>query len=227
MRGVAHSQRDVRRVLLLVGEGLSDYEIARRTRIPRSTVLRWRHGHLPRASSEGPRCPECGHGEHDFASLPGTEYAYLLGQYLGDGTIYRVSRTHALRISSDAQYTGIIEECCDAIEVLRTKRPRLRRHSDRRLVDILSYCKAWPCLFPQHGRGRKHTRIIALAPTGGAGLTMFVSWVVTTRIRATSSRAVRMTYERSSRTCASYSTSPGVRGAAITSPSPAAMRFSG
>jgi hypothetical protein len=148
---------------MFVSDGLSDYEIARQTRIPRSTVLRWRHGDLPEARSEGPRCPGCGCGAHDFASLPGAKYAYLLGQYLGDGTIYRVSRTRALRISSDAQYTGIIEECCDAIEAIGKKRPRVRSHPYKRLASITSYWKAWPCLFPQHGSGRKHHRTIGLA----------------------------------------------------------------
>jgi hypothetical protein len=160
---MAHSQHDVHRVLLLVADGYSDYEIARRTRIPRSTVLRWRHGGTPGASRPGPLCARCGYTAHDRTKLPGAEYAYLLGQYLGDGTIYRVQRTHALRISSDAQYTGIISECCDAIEALKQKRPYVRYHPYKRLASIISYWKAWLCLFPQHGPGRKHHRTIALA----------------------------------------------------------------
>jgi hypothetical protein len=31
-------------------------------------------------------------------------------------------------------------------------------------VEISSYSKAWPALFPQHGPGRKHRRKIELAP---------------------------------------------------------------
>jgi hypothetical protein len=71
-----------------------------------------------KARTGSPRCPRCGGSAHDFAGLPGAEHAYLLGKYLGDGTIYRAGRTHALRISSDAQYTRTIEECCDAIETI-------------------------------------------------------------------------------------------------------------
>jgi hypothetical protein len=41
--------------------------------------------------------------------------------------------------------------------------PNVRYHSDKRLATIASYWRAWPCLFPQHGRGRKHRRTIALA----------------------------------------------------------------
>ncbi len=69
-----------------------------------------------------------------------------------------------MRISSDAQYGGIIEECCDSIEAVRGKRPAIRLHKYKRLANLISYWKAWPCLLPQHGRGRKHSRTIALAP---------------------------------------------------------------
>jgi hypothetical protein len=31
-------------------------------------------------------------------------------------------------------------------------------------LDVSSYWKHWPCLFPQHGLGRKHERRIALVP---------------------------------------------------------------
>ena len=32
------------------------------------------------------------------------------------------------------------------------------------LHELKSYSKHWPCLFPQHGPGKKHTRPIVLAP---------------------------------------------------------------
>jgi len=31
------------------------------------------------------------------------------------------------------------------------------------MTEVLSYSKHWPCLFPQHGPGRKHTSTIELA----------------------------------------------------------------
>jgi hypothetical protein len=31
-------------------------------------------------------------------------------------------------------------------------------------AEVYSYSKAWPCLFPQHGPGRKHERRIVLEP---------------------------------------------------------------
>jgi Homeodomain-like domain len=88
---VVRHKSDVTRVIHLSDQGLSDYEISRRTGIPRSTVQHWRArpASSPKGPPAGPTCPRCGGAEHVFSSLPTIDYAYLLGQYLGDGTIYR------------------------------------------------------------------------------------------------------------------------------------------
>lgn len=165
MRGSAYPSREIKRAMALVEDGLSDYEVGRRTGIPRSTVRNWRIGNIPRIPGEDGRvCDLCGALRHDLDHLAADSYAYLLGQYLGDGTICRVGTSLCLRIASDAQYVGIIAECCDAIAAIRGRRPNVRYHSDKRLATITSYWRAWACLFPQHGRGRKHRRTIALAP---------------------------------------------------------------
>jgi Homeodomain-like domain len=158
---MARPRSDVRRVEDLAREALSDYDIARRTGIPRSTVQRWRRTRTPRG---GFRRELQGCTIEDVAGGP---YAYLLGQYLGDGTIFatgRNSQGQTLRISSDALYPGIIRECCVTIGQVRGRRPTLHVHTDKRMVDIVSSWKGWPQLLPQHGPGRKHTRRIALAP---------------------------------------------------------------
>lgn len=143
---------------------MSDYEISRRTGISRGTVLRWRHGRLPAcARPNEPTCVACAGSEHDFTALPGPAYAYLLGQYLGDGTVYRNTSSYALQIASDALYPGIIEECCSAIVRITGRTPKVALHRDKRMARIVSYWKSWPCLLPQHGPGRKHSRTIALA----------------------------------------------------------------
>jgi Homeodomain-like domain len=164
MRGTARPFQEISRALALVDEGLSDCEVGRRIGIPRSTVRNWRVGNVPGVPGEaGPACESCRALEHNFAELPMGSYAYLLGQYLGDGTVCRVGRSLRLQIASDAQYAGIIAECCDAITAIRGRQPNVRYHSDKRLATIASYWRAWACLFPQHGRGRKHRRTIALA----------------------------------------------------------------
>jgi hypothetical protein len=94
--------------------------------------------------------------------IPGGPYAYLLGQYLGDGTVYATGKAFTLRISSDAAYPGLIRECSVVIGQIRGWRPTLRVHRDKRMVELFSSWRGWPCLLPQHGPGRKHSREIAL-----------------------------------------------------------------
>jgi hypothetical protein len=145
--------------------GLSTYEIARRTGIPRGSVANWCAGRLPvTASDELPaRCQACGGRMH--RSIPAERYAYLLGLYLGDGNLAIAGRRVYLCFALDAKYPGIVDECRRAIsEVLpyRTSNERQDPHKDCRL--IRSYGREWLCLFPQHGPGRKHRRQIELEP---------------------------------------------------------------
>jgi hypothetical protein len=168
LNGVARPASQLAEVRRLITSGLSDYAIARRTGIPRGTVLNWRHGGgiaADRPSTAADRCRECG-GVHSLEELDREAYSYLLGEYLGDGYVWQSARTGTclLRIACDAKYRGIIAECCGAIEAVRGRVPHVRYHQDKRLASITSYWRPWPCLFPQHGPGRKHHRRIVLAP---------------------------------------------------------------
>jgi hypothetical protein len=114
-----------------------------------------------------PSCAQCGHPPHDFTALPEREYSYLLGFYLGDGTISTYAKgVFGLRIVSDARYRGVLAECALAIAVVMpTSRVGFRQKIG--CVEVMAYSKAWPCLFPQHGPGRKHERRIELADWQG------------------------------------------------------------
>jgi hypothetical protein len=96
--------------------------------------------------------------------LDAASYAYLLGIYLGDGCISDHPRSVCrLRIALDAIYPGIAAECATAIEAVAPgKRAHLLRRRHERSVEVSSYWKHWPCLIPQHGKGPKHMRPIAL-----------------------------------------------------------------
>jgi hypothetical protein len=115
-------------------------------------------------------CLSCGHAEHRFDELP-REYAYLLGLYLGDGCISEHARdVFRLRIFLDLRYPQIVEDCVAAIAAVapENKISRLGRWSnyiqgdEPSHVEVSAYAKLWPCLFPQHGPGRKHERRIPL-----------------------------------------------------------------
>src|SRR3954452_18396193 len=89
-------------------------------------------------------------------------YAYLLGLYLGDGYVATMPRTFRLRVTLDDAYPGIVAEAAAAIRAVRGPFAVSRLHRDG-CIELGSYWKLWPVVFPQHGPGRKHTRRIALA----------------------------------------------------------------
>jgi hypothetical protein len=92
-------------------------------------------------------------------------YAYLLGAYLGDGYVADTGRSFQLVIALDAAYPEIIEECAGAILLsMPSARPHVNPHRVHRSVRVEAGSKLWPELFPQLGPGRKHERLIVLAP---------------------------------------------------------------
>ena len=158
-----HSRDRVRHVFALAEQGLAIPDIADGTGIARSTIQRWLRGDFPR-SSHG--CERCG-GSHDLQALPAASYAYALGLYLGDGCITHGARgVCRLEITMDSRYPNLIAECGAAIQALRPANAVavFERPGQGRCTTVRSYSKAWPCLFPQHGPGRKHERPIVLEP---------------------------------------------------------------
>jgi hypothetical protein len=68
-----------------------------------------------------------------------------------------------LRITLDKKYPAIIDRCRRAIEVLMPDQcAGLVQRAG--CADVSLHSKHWPCLLPQHGPGKKHTRTIALEP---------------------------------------------------------------
>jgi hypothetical protein len=105
-------------------------------------------------------CQRC---REEPALPPAAAYAYLLGQYLGDGCISAHPRgVYALRIACCDAYPGVMRACEAAIESVRPGRVFMVPSQGCTYVTAL--WKHWPCLFPQHGPGRKHERPIVLEP---------------------------------------------------------------
>lgn len=92
------------------------------------------------------------------------EYAYLLGLYLGDGHIARTHRVgvYRLEIACADAWPGLIDQAAEAIAKVMPEHKVGRRQS-RGCTNVGVYSKHLPCLFPQHGPGRKHERKITLA----------------------------------------------------------------
>jgi hypothetical protein len=64
----------------------------------------------------------------------------------------------------DLKYPAIINRCCEAIDAVMPGQHASVMRKPTRCVEVGQYSKHWPCLFPQHGPGRKHHRHIALEP---------------------------------------------------------------
>jgi hypothetical protein len=92
---------------------------------------------------------------------PIVEYAALLGFYLGDGCVSRAPRHFALRVSCDATYPQVIDDVAALMRIVHPTRPVFRVTAPGCVV-VQSNWQHWPCLFPQHGPGRKHERPIVL-----------------------------------------------------------------
>lgn len=160
---MAHSQATRDRAFALAASGCSPRQVGEALSLPRRTVAEW----LARTSRDDPaggavsRCGRCGWGAHEFVDLP-PSYVHLLGLYLGDGCLSAHRRgVYKLRIYLDAAYPQIIEEAATSIAAVRPRIvvARLPRTGD---VELYAYSKSWPCLFPQHGAGKKHERSIVL-----------------------------------------------------------------
>lgn len=136
--------------------------------VPLPTVRRWGAGRIPELARRRlagiETCPTCGSVEHWFPSLPAEQYGYLLGVYLGDGCLYTTGRQTRLQVALDVAYPWIVISINDAIEDLRGRRACEVYRRSENSVTLVSYWKPWRCLFPQHGRGKKHERVIALEP---------------------------------------------------------------
>lgn len=150
------SAEEVDAVWQLVADGLSDVRVSEITGVPRSTLRNWKRTD---------RRPDQVSKAIDVQALPAADYAYLLGAYLGDGTITSHARgVSRLSIYLDSRYPLIVEAVAEAMEsVLPGQRAWRGLHPTHAMVTVAMYSKQWPCLFPQHGPGRKHERPIFLA----------------------------------------------------------------
>jgi hypothetical protein len=169
--GIPHAPEIVVEALTALEGGKTVGQVARGLGLSRGTVTNWQRGQIPLSVGRRLRgeaiesCASCGAETHTVPPRGAASYAYLLGVYLGDGCVTVGPRSVALRIVLDAAYPAIIAEVRSVIpRVLVGKSTHARRPAGENYVVITVYSRAWLCLFPQHGPGRKHERSIRLAP---------------------------------------------------------------
>jgi hypothetical protein len=153
-------ESEYRQALELIEAGINDCEVGRRLGIPRGTIRDWRVGVASgNVRQREVTCFRCNEGWVDEEA-----YAYLLGIYLGDGWIWDAPREiYQLRVSCDLRYPDIINEIASHIVIVRGVE-KVGFAQRVGCVDVNAYWKHWPCVFPQHGPGRKHERPIRLEP---------------------------------------------------------------
>lgn len=162
---VVYPRKTVELALHLSDLGILDRENAAICAVSIGAVRHWRRGDR-RSEKAGPNrrsranCPRCGGRPLDRAA-----YAYLLGLYLGDGHITRSPRAHVLWLACADAWPGLLDLAKRTVSlVMPTSRVFCASPRGVACTYVKSVSKHWPCLFPQHGPGRKHERTIELEP---------------------------------------------------------------
>ncbi|MDT0456093.1 helix-turn-helix domain-containing protein [Streptomyces sp. DSM 41527] len=154
-----HETRE--RALALLRQGVTNRVVAERLDVPRGTIGWWRHVDRKQRGETFERphdCPRCAERPYDHKA-----YAYLLGLYLGDGHIISKPKQHHLSIFCADDWPGLIRETEKAMRNVMAM-PCVKRRQKKGCVEVKSFTQHWTCMFPQHGRGKKHERPIILAP---------------------------------------------------------------
>jgi hypothetical protein len=148
--------------------GILDRENAQICDVSIRSIRHWRYGDRraqcdghPRERKSPPNCPRC-HGR----PLDETAYAYLLGLYLGDGHITHRPKTYMLSLACADAWPGLLQQARQVAALVMPSSAVFctSKKSGGACTYVQSVSKHWPCLFPQHGPGRKHERRIELEP---------------------------------------------------------------
>src|ERR1700760_385429 len=159
MMKCVYSRKTVEFALLLSRLGVTDREDAEVCGAAVRTIGHWRNGTRQNETNRFARCPRC-----DRKALDEDAYSYLFGLYLGDGHIARGRRgVYALNVKCDNAWPGLIDAAHAAMAAVMPT-SSVFRVARTGCTEVKSWSKHWPCLFPQHGPGRKHTRAIMLEP---------------------------------------------------------------
>jgi hypothetical protein len=136
-------ERSVReRAICVRREGWSISAIHRELSVSRAAIAAWLDDPA-RALEAFNRCFVCGEGEVPDA------YAYLLGQYLGDGCLTTYHRVPKLRIACADDYPNIAAEVDRSL--IAVSGNAVCTFQAVGCSEHATYWNHWTCLFPQHG----------------------------------------------------------------------------
>lgn len=158
------TNEEVKKIFELHEAGINVLQISKRLKIPRSTC---RDILKTNKSFENYLSVKKSFHEIDWTQLDKSAYAFLLGEYLGDGHINKTKTqingrcVFKIRIFQDLKYPNIVQEIYDALQsILKNK---INVLYNGKCVTIYGYSSLLHDLFPQHGRPKmKHQRLIEL-----------------------------------------------------------------
>jgi hypothetical protein len=139
--------------------GVPFSDIWRRLGLSRNTVASWLYNRRRLATKIDTRCPRCDRPARAIDDP--SSYAYLLGQYLGDGHLLMTQRVPLLTFACDMRYPGLMHEVSYAMEASGARTVGFQERVG--CVSVRAHWTHWPCLIPQHGPGAKHQRAIELS----------------------------------------------------------------
>lgn len=146
----------IQQVLLEFDECRNKKFLSRKFKIPRGTIQYWINN--PRILDKTKE------NLIDLLnSVDKSAYSYILGVYLGDGNIDKMTKTYRLRIALNINQDLVIDECYKNLKMLLPKNKisfNKQKNSNCGVISI--YSNLLPILFPHLGNGRKHDRKIEL-----------------------------------------------------------------
>jgi hypothetical protein len=163
MRGVTKSLQTVRAALAMHTDGRNISEISRALGVSRAAIRDWVANSDTRIERLSRKAMHSARNCSLIDTLPSAQYAYLLGQYLGDGCISLVGvrKVPRLRIAMCDAYPDIRRRC-EAAMLAVMPANKVGGTPMVGCTEVWSHSNHWPCLFPQHGPGKKHEREIVL-----------------------------------------------------------------
>lgn len=137
-------------------KGLNKSEISKLTDVSRSTIREWLDNPKPVNEVFNPQ-------KYIIEKKIENEYSYILGLYLGDGYINQMPRTWKLRFFLSGKYGDLNNFAVSQLKKIFPENViNPYQHPKHDMITIYVHSQKIPFLFPQYGKGMKHTRKIKL-----------------------------------------------------------------
>jgi intein-encoded DNA endonuclease-like protein len=157
------TKEEIKKILDYHKNGYNPSEIGRMTNIPRCTCADIINRYKNKDTENIKFKSDC-----DLNLINKKVYAFLLGEYLGDGHIIcskklkNGNNVFKFRIFQDTKYPNVIKEIQSAMQIILGGCISVVKKKEENCVEIFTYSTQVATLFPQLGPGKKHNRKIVI-----------------------------------------------------------------